>query len=66
MSTTTYSPAAIVRSPGTACGSAPFSPAATIEVNEGSSAPSSLIFASAASATSRSVLPARPRSSMNE
>ena len=61
MSKTTSSPAPIVRSPGSAWGSAPFGPAATIAGKEGS-APSSRIRASAAAATSRSVRPARPRS----
>ncbi len=55
-------PAPISRSPGSACGSAPLGPAATIAGNEGSP-PSSRIRASAARATSRSVRPPRPRSS---
>ena len=45
MSKTTSSPEPISRSPGSACGSAPFSPAATIGGNEGS-APSSRMRAS--------------------
>ena len=61
MSKTTSSPLPISRSPGSACGRAPFSPAAMIGGKEGS-APSSRILASQARATSRSVRPARPRS----
>ena len=61
MSKTTSSPVPISRSPGSACGRAPFSPAAMIGGKEGS-APSSRILASQARATSRSVRPARPRS----
>ena len=45
--------------PGSACGSAPFGPAATIGGNEGS-APSSRMRASQARATSRSARPASP------
>ncbi len=56
MSKTTRSPAAISRSPGSACGRAPLGPAATIAGNDGS-APSSRIRASAARATSRSLRP---------
>ena len=62
MSKTTSSPRPISRSPGSACGSAPLGPAATIAGKEGSP-PSSRIRASAARATSRSVRPPRPRSS---
>ena len=61
MSKTTSSPAPISRSPGSACGRAPFSPAAMIGGKEGS-APSSRILASQARATSLSVCPASPRS----
>ena len=61
MSKTTSSPVPISRSPGSACGRAPFSPAAMIGGKDGS-APSSRIRASQARATSRSVRPARPRS----
>src|SRR3954465_15983418 len=59
MSKTTSSPLPISRSPGSACGSAPLGPAATIAGNEGSP-PSSRTRASKARATARSVLPASP------
>ncbi len=62
MSKTTSSPRPISRSPGSACGSAPLGPAATMVGKEGS-APCSRIRASAARATSSSLRPARPRSS---
>ncbi len=52
----------IATSRGTACGSAPFSAAATIEEKLGPSAPRTRISCSRASATSRSVLPISPRS----
>ena len=63
MSKTTSSPRPISRSPGSACGRAPLGPAATIAGKDGSP-PSSRIRASAARATSRSVRPARPRSTL--
>ena len=64
MSKTTSSPEPISRSPGSACGSAPFSAVATIGGNEGS-APSSRIRASTARATSLSVRPTSPLSTVH-
>ena len=63
MSKTTSSPRPISRAPGSACGRAPLGPAATIAGKDGSP-PSSRIRASAARATSRSLRPARPRSTL--
>ena len=62
MSSVTSVSGGIATSRGTACGSAPFSAAATIDGKAGPSAPRTRISCSSASATSRSVLPTSPRS----
>ena len=59
----TSSPASITRSPGSACGRAPFGPEATIGAKETVSAPSSRIRVSIQTATSRSLRPISPRPS---
>ena len=62
MSITTSVSRGISTSRGTACGSAPWPPAATIGGNDGPSAPESSMKRTSPTATSRSVPPASPRS----
>jgi hypothetical protein len=65
MSKTISSPSGMTRSPGSACGWAPFGPAATI-VSKERVPPPARTWASKAAATARSVLPRKPSSSVGQ